>query len=289
MPPLPYLSRIPGVDAQPAARAIPIPRCGTASIRIPDAVQPRPAGLPPARGRGERAAGAAADQLQGRALRSDPHTACCASSARRRGRALRGERREDRAAGEAQGARLGIRAARQVVDAHRGQLSLRAARWRVLHPGRGARRSRGLDTVYNWVVELCVSLGANRDDLVPFEKYANAAKSLGSPSSAARALAAGAQTSNASTASSSRWRRRRACAWQRWTRSSPSSTPGWSGTGTKVEGCLGERRYTLPKDPMRAHASALLLFSALAAAQGVPTVPVDFLRLPGGAAHRGAA
>lgn len=46
---------------------------------------------------------------------------------------------------------------------------------------------------YNWVVKLCVSLGANEKDLVPFEKYANAALSLGSPSSAARALAAGAK------------------------------------------------------------------------------------------------
>jgi hypothetical protein len=46
--------------------------------------------------------------------------------------------------------------------------------------------------VYNWVVKLCVSLGANEKDLVPFEKYANAALSLLSPSSAARALAAGA-------------------------------------------------------------------------------------------------
>ncbi|MGE0559814.1 MAG: hypothetical protein AB7E73_14880 [Burkholderiales bacterium] len=46
--------------------------------------------------------------------------------------------------------------------------------------------------VYSWVVKLCVSLGANEKDLVPFEKYANAALSLGSPSSAARALAAGA-------------------------------------------------------------------------------------------------
>jgi hypothetical protein len=46
--------------------------------------------------------------------------------------------------------------------------------------------------VYEWVVDLCVSLGADRKDLVPFEKYANAAQSLGSPSSAARALAAGA-------------------------------------------------------------------------------------------------
>src|SRR4051794_16426802 len=45
---------------------------------------------------------------------------------------------------------------------------------------------------YNWVVTLCVSLGANEKDLVPFEKYAAAAQSLGSPSSAARALDAGA-------------------------------------------------------------------------------------------------
>jgi len=46
--------------------------------------------------------------------------------------------------------------------------------------------------VYEWVVTLCVGLGADPKDLVPFEKYANAALSLGSPSSAARALAAGA-------------------------------------------------------------------------------------------------
>ena len=47
-------------------------------------------------------------------------------------------------------------------------------------------------SVYNWVVKLCVSLGAAQSDMVPFEKYANAALSLLSPSSAARALAAGA-------------------------------------------------------------------------------------------------
>jgi hypothetical protein len=46
--------------------------------------------------------------------------------------------------------------------------------------------------VYNWVVKLCTLLGASESDMVPFEKYANAALSLGSPSSAARALAAGA-------------------------------------------------------------------------------------------------
>jgi len=46
--------------------------------------------------------------------------------------------------------------------------------------------------VYDWVVGLCVSLGANEKDMVPFDKYANAALSLASPSSAARALFAGA-------------------------------------------------------------------------------------------------
>jgi hypothetical protein len=47
-------------------------------------------------------------------------------------------------------------------------------------------------SIYAWVSDLCVSLGADPADMVPFEKYAAAAKSLGSPSSAARALAAGA-------------------------------------------------------------------------------------------------
>ena len=46
--------------------------------------------------------------------------------------------------------------------------------------------------MYSWVVKLCVALGADEKDLVPFEKYAAAAQSLQSPSSAARALAAGA-------------------------------------------------------------------------------------------------
>ena len=46
--------------------------------------------------------------------------------------------------------------------------------------------------VYNWVVKLCVSLGADEKDLVPFEKYAAAAQGLLNPSSAARALFGGA-------------------------------------------------------------------------------------------------
>ena len=36
-------------------------------------------------------------------------------------------------------------------------------------------------SVYNFVVDLCVKLGAKPDDLVPFEKYAAAAQSLTRP------------------------------------------------------------------------------------------------------------
>ena len=46
--------------------------------------------------------------------------------------------------------------------------------------------------VYQWVTEVCLKLGAAPADLVPFEKYAAAAQTLVRPSSAARALFAGA-------------------------------------------------------------------------------------------------
>src|SRR5207247_4960010 len=57
----------------------------------------------------------------------------------------------------------------------------------AVHTDIGASRS-----VYDWVVKLCKSLGAREDDLVPFEKYAAAAQGLTTPSSAARALFGGA-------------------------------------------------------------------------------------------------
>ena len=46
--------------------------------------------------------------------------------------------------------------------------------------------------VYNWVTEVSEKMGASPDDLVPFEKYAAAARDLVRPSSAARALDNGA-------------------------------------------------------------------------------------------------
>ncbi|MFP6749753.1 MAG: hypothetical protein VCD66_19430 [Alphaproteobacteria bacterium] len=48
-------------------------------------------------------------------------------------------------------------------------------------------------SIYGWVGELCLSIGAAEEDLVPFDKYANAAQGLLKPSSAARALLAGAK------------------------------------------------------------------------------------------------
>ncbi len=57
----------------------------------------------------------------------------------------------------------------------------------VVHNDIEASRS-----VYNWVCGVCERLGASPNDLVPFEKYAAAARDLVRPSSAARALFNGA-------------------------------------------------------------------------------------------------
>jgi len=57
----------------------------------------------------------------------------------------------------------------------------------AVHNDIGASRS-----VYDWVCGVCERLGANPQDLVPFESYARAARNLIRPSSAARALFAGA-------------------------------------------------------------------------------------------------
>lgn len=65
-----------------------------------------------------------------------------------------------------------------------GTVSIREA----VHSDLAASRA-----IYDWVCELCTALGAARSDLVPFDKYAAAAESLSKPSSAARALFAGAK------------------------------------------------------------------------------------------------
>jgi hypothetical protein len=81
------------------------------------------------------------------------------------------------------------------------------AKWAMLLAGNyrcvGARGMRSIRdavhsdlaesrAVYAWVRELCMALGAAAEDMVAFEKYAAAAEQLAGPSSAARALEAGA-------------------------------------------------------------------------------------------------
>jgi hypothetical protein len=47
-------------------------------------------------------------------------------------------------------------------------------------------------SIYDFTIEVCTKIGASRDELVPFEKYAAAANDLSRPASAARALCNGA-------------------------------------------------------------------------------------------------
>jgi hypothetical protein len=63
---------------------------------------------------------------------------------------------------------------------------MRTAR-EAVHSDLAASRS-----IYDFVLDVCVKIGASSDDLVPFEKYAAAAESLSRPASAARALNNGA-------------------------------------------------------------------------------------------------
>jgi len=112
----------------------------------------------------------------------------------------------------------GIEAVRFDVDGHLTELPVKLkvhdslfvplAKWSMLLTGNyrcvgddGMRSIRDAvlsdraasHAVYQWVGDLCRKLGAAGADLVPFDKYADAAQGLAKPSSAARALAAGAR------------------------------------------------------------------------------------------------
>ena len=146
-----------------SSRPIPTRACGTISIPHADAVQPRPAGDPPAgRKRSTCCRSRCRPTSRSRASTTTKHTAILRQLAERhRGHSLRCAGRQDRIAGETQGARFDLRAARQMGDAARRQLSLH-------HQGRHAHRagsgafaiSRKSRSVYNFVNDLCVKLGA---------------------------------------------------------------------------------------------------------------------------------
>src|SRR5262245_38471787 len=92
--------------------------------------------------------------------------------------------------------------------------------------------------MFNWVVKLCVSLGANEKDLVPFEKYAAAARRR------PRARPTPARpTSSGSIARSRPSPRARACAPRRWTRRWRWSTRSSSRTARRPQTPAPSRRW----------------------------------------------
>ena len=84
--------------------------------------------------------------------------------------------------------------------------------------------------IYDWVWKLCIRLGAEDADMVPFEKYAKAAEGLAKPSSAARRFLAAPSTSSGSTAWCVASPANKDCSPRRWTRSSPWWTSAWQRT-----------------------------------------------------------
>ena len=194
MPPLPYLARIPGIDAARCADSYTDPSVWKSfDPKLVTLCSPDPQAFRPPEEEANVLQVRLPTNFKAARFESDAHTAM-----------LRGLAAD-------------IEAARFEVNAEKVELPVKLkvhdsvfvplAKWAMLIAGNyrcvqadGIRSIKetihgdiaASREIYNWVVDLCVSLGASREDMVPFEKYANAAQSLGSPSSAARALAAGA-------------------------------------------------------------------------------------------------
>ena len=194
MPPLPYLARIPGLDIEPLRACYTAPSVwdsfdpANMTLCSPDAQAFRPpeektnvlqVSLP--------------TNFRSARFESDEHTAIL--------RALQADIEAIRY-GDGTGA-VELPVKLKVHDS----VFVPLAKWSMLLAGnyrcvqkedmRAIRDAVHLDldlsrSVYDWVNSVCRAIGASEDDQVPFEKYANAAKGLIRPSSAARALLAGA-------------------------------------------------------------------------------------------------
>jgi hypothetical protein len=193
MPPSPYLARIPGIDAALCSDSYTDPSLWEAfdpqllTLCSPDAQAFRPPDEQPNVLQVRLASNFKAARFGG-----DAHTAML----RELGESV------DAARYELGGEAVELPVKLKVHDS----LFVPLAKWAMLLAGnyrclldngvRSIREAVHADleasrAVYDWVVELCVSLGGDRGDMVPFDKYAGAALALQSPSSAARALSAG--------------------------------------------------------------------------------------------------
>ena len=194
MPPLPYIKRIPGLDFKPLEAAYTDPR-------VWDSVDPKKITLNSPDPQAIRPPDGKANEL----LVTLPTNFKCARFEDDKDTAIIRQLEKD------------VEAAR--FDTPEGKIELPVklkvyesifvplAKWAMLCAGnyrcvtkdgmRTAQEAVHSDietsrSVYNFVNDLCVKLGAKPDDLVPFEKYAAAAQSLTRPASAARALQNGA-------------------------------------------------------------------------------------------------
>lgn len=194
MPPLPYLKRIPGLDTEPLEPCYTEPsvwaRFDPALVTL---CSPDPQAFRPPDEEANVLIVTLPTNFKAARFEADPHTAML--------RRLEAE----------------IEAGRYDFDGDKVELPVKLkvhdsifvplAKWAMLLTGnyrcvtRAGPRSineavhadlEASRSVYDWVCDLCIALGASPGDLVPFEKYAAAAKGLTRPSSAARALFAGA-------------------------------------------------------------------------------------------------
>ncbi|HSN19216.1 MAG TPA: hypothetical protein VLS49_00975 [Usitatibacter sp.] len=194
MPPLPYLARIPGIDRQRCRDAYSDPEVWDRfDPKLMTLCSPDPQAFRPPDQEVNVLQVRLPTNFKAARFDSDAHTALLRELAE------------------------GVEAARYEVNGEKIELPVKLkvhdsvfvplAKWAMLMAGNyrcvqpdGVRSIKetvhgdlaATRAVYEWVNDLCVSLGASPADMVPFEKYANAALSLESPSSAARALAAGA-------------------------------------------------------------------------------------------------
>ncbi|HEX4043754.1 MAG TPA: hypothetical protein VHY10_18810 [Xanthobacteraceae bacterium] len=194
MPPLPYIKRIPGLDFKPLEAAY-------TDSRVWDSVDPKKITLNSPDPQAIRPPDGKANEL----LVTLPTNFKCARFEDDKDTAIirQLEQDVDAARFDTPEGKIELPVKLRVYDS----IFVPLAKWAMLCAGNyrcvtkdGMRTAQeavhsDIDTsrsVYNFVNELCVKLGAKPEDLVPFEKYAAAAQSLTRPASAARALQNGA-------------------------------------------------------------------------------------------------
>ncbi|MGA7972702.1 MAG: hypothetical protein WCA36_07845 [Pseudolabrys sp.] len=196
MPPLPYVKRIPGLDYAPLEAAFTEPRvwdnfhAGLVTLCSPD-----PQAIRPPDGQANELMVTLPTNFKAAGFADDKHTKILRDLAKDID-AIRFD--------PGDGSKIELPVKLRVHDS----IFVPLAKWAMLLAGnyrcitpdgmRTAAEAVHSDLeasreVYNFVFDVCVKLGASPNDLVPFEKYAAAAKSLTRPASAARALQNGAK------------------------------------------------------------------------------------------------